>query len=85
VPANRPFANTTQSITTSHLRPPGPPPATNQRFCGMFKDSNTAQCRTRKVFFHNGRISPCARPSSFYNTRDNGRSVGIAVKGVVQS
>jgi cytochrome c peroxidase len=61
------------------------PPATNQRFCGMFKTPTLRNIATRKVFFHNGRIKSLREAIEFYNTRDTSPERWYPqVKGVVQ-
>jgi cytochrome c peroxidase len=49
---------------------PDHPRASSARYCGLFKTPTLRNVATRRVFFHNGRLTSLRDVIRFYNTRD---------------
>jgi cytochrome c peroxidase len=61
------------------------PNRSDEQYCGLFKTPTLRNVATRKVFFHNGKMTSLADAIRFYNTRDtNPERWYPLVDGVVQ-
>jgi cytochrome c peroxidase len=64
---------------------PDHPGAANARYCGLFKTPTLRNVATRRVFFHNGKLTSLRDVIRFYNTRDTAPEDWYpSVGGVVQ-